>query len=163
MKMKKYLLLPLAIVIFNGLQAQLKISPVCPGISIDILDGSVNNLYPESSLEDIKAKLPCFNDAVAEPGAGCAGVFLREKGINFYTYRDYIEINKDFKGNMSIPLMGADRSSLFKYFGGPQARDNAWEVYKVRHGILVVYFDDAGKINKMQISSKSAETFKLCE
>ena len=144
--------------------AQLKSTPTCSPLAVDILDGNVNKLYPESPYGDIKNKLPCFTESIDEPSAtGCAGVFFKDKGISFYTYRDYIEITEGFKGTLSLPLLGAERNSLYKWLGLPKMKDNAWEAYQVRHGILVVYFDNNGKINKLQISSKTAETLRLCE
>lgn len=163
-KKTSFLLLSISLLYYSSVNAQLKSSNICPAFIVDIMDGSVNKLYPESPYDEIKTKLPCFNESIDEPSAtGCAGVFYKDKGIHFYTYRDYIEINESFKGSLSIPLMGADRGSLFKWFGLPRAKDNAWEAYQVRHGILVVYFNDAGKINKLQISSRTAETLRLCE
>ncbi|MEI2750531.1 MAG: hypothetical protein V9E88_17460 [Ferruginibacter sp.] len=87
--------------------------------------------------------------------------FLKIRASAFYTYRDYIEITEGFKGTLSLPLLGAERNSLYKWLGLPKMKDNAWEAYQVRHGILVVYFDNNGKINKLQISSKTAETLQV--
>ncbi len=147
-----------------SVQAQLKTTPSCPTFMVDVLDGSVNKLYPESPYEDIKIKLPCYNELIEEPSTtGCAGVFFKDRGIYFYTYRDYIEIAENYKGALTIPIMGAERSSLFKWLGLPSMKDVAWEAYQMRHGILVVYFNSAGKVNKLQLSSKNAETLRLCE
>src|SRR4051812_10330796 len=117
MKMRTSLLICFSIIISTS-HAQLKTTPVCPPISIDILEGSVNKMYPESPIGEIQMRLPCYTETIAEPSAtGCAGVFYRDKGIFFYTYRDYIEINENFKGVMSLPILGAERSSLSKWFG----------------------------------------------
>jgi hypothetical protein len=166
MKMKTPLLTFAFLALNQVSWAQLKATPVCPAFTVDVLDGNVNKLYPESSTFDIKSRLPCFSDVIEEnpvPASGCSGVFFKDKGINFYTYRDYIEITESFKGNLSVPLLGAERSQLFKWFGLPKQKDIGWEVYQVRHGTLIVYYDDSGKVNKLQISSKSAETLRLCE
>lgn len=162
--MRKIFLLLTAIAVSQLSIAQLKSTPICNAFTVDILEGSVNKMYPESPWGEIMTKLPCYTDAIAEPSAtGCAGVFFKDKGITFYTYRDYIEIDASFKGTISIPLLGADRNSLFKYLGLPQVKDNAWESYQMRHGILVVFFDATGKINKLILSSKSAATLRVCD
>ena len=59
--------------------------------------------------------------------------------------------------------MGANRKSLFKLLGNPIVKDINWDAFRTAYGILVLYYNKAGKINKMQISNKSTETIKLCE
>ena len=164
MKMKSAIL-ALAI-IFSGqlLHAQLTSTPYCPPFNIDILDGTVSGLHPQSPHGDIKNRLPCFTDAVDElSSGGCGGVFFKDKGVYFYTYRDYIDIKANFIGTMSIPLMGMDRKSLFKWLGNPGITDINWETFQMRYGCLVLFFDTYGKVNRVIISSKGAEILRLCE
>lgn len=163
MNMKVHFLAALMLLGFSKSQAQLKATPVCPTFSIDILDGSVNKLYPKMGLGEIKAKFPCYTSIVEVPSdSACAGIFFKDKGLFFYTDRNYIEANENYKGTMTPPLMGADRKSLFSTLGNPRIKDAGWEAYQMQYGILVLYFTPAGKINKVQISNKSAETLKLC-
>src|ERR1051325_9052478 len=85
--------------------AQLKTTPKCPDIDVDILDGTVNkNLLPTSTVGQIKLNLPCFTSFEEEgTTAKCgAGVFYKDKDFYFYTTRDYIEIGPAFKGKLSI-------------------------------------------------------------
>jgi len=164
MKLKTFMLIVACTVISHLTQAQLKSTPFCPPFSVDILDGNVNKLYAESPWGDIKFRLPCFTEAIPEPSTnGCAGIFFKDRGVSFYTYRDYIEITDKFNGTMSLPIMGADHNSVFKWLGSPKMKDNSWDAYQMRYGVLVVYFDSTGKINKIQISSKSVETLRLCD
>ncbi len=147
-----------------AVQAQLKTTPVCPPFSVDIMAGHVNKLYPKSSLGEIKKSLPCFTEVVeAADGANCMGVFFKDKGLYFYTDRNYIEIKENFKGKMTPQLLGAARSSLFAFFGYPKIKDISWDAFQMEYGILILYYDKAGKINKIQISSKSVDSIKLCE
>ncbi len=164
MKMRKTVLIFACMAVCQLTRAQLKATPVCLSFNIDVIDGSVNNMYPESPLGDIQNKMPCFTQVVQEPAAdGCAGIFYKDKGISFYTYRDYIEITENYKGAMTLPLMGADHTNLFKWFGLPKVKDIAWEAYQMRHGILVVYFNGTGRINRILLSSKSPESIRLCD
>lgn len=146
-------------------QAQLKTTPICPTISVDILDGRVNELLIKSTVSQIKTKLPCFTSSEEETAtAKCGGgVFFKDKDIYFYTGRDYIEIGPNFKGKLSIPLMGASRTGLFKWLGNPKIKDVNWDAFSTSYGILIAYYNKAGKINKIQISNQSPETIKLCE
>lgn len=146
--------------------AQLKTTPKCPDIDIDILDGTVNKiLLPTSTVGQIKLNLPCFSSFEEEgTSAKCgAGVFYKDKDVYFYTTRDYIEIGPAFKGKLSIPLMEAPRNGLFKWLGTPQIKDVKWDAFQTAYGILILYYNDAAKVNKIQFSSLSANTIHLCE
>jgi hypothetical protein len=146
--------------------AQLKTTPKCPDIDIDILDGTVNKiLLPTSTVGQIKLNLPCFTSFEEEgTSAKCgAGVFYKDKDVYFYTTRDYIEIGPAFKGKLSVPLMEAPRNSLFKWLGTPQIKDITWDAFQTAYGILILYYNDAAKVNKIQFSTQSANTIHLCE
>jgi len=147
-------------------QAQLKTTPVCREINVDIIEGSVNKvLLPGSTVGQIKLALPCFTSFEEEgTTATCgAGVFYKDKDISFYTTRDYIEIGPNFKGQLSIPLMGAARNSLFKWLGNAQIKDVNWDAFKTAYGILILYYNSASKVNKIQFSSKQANAIELCQ
>lgn len=146
--------------------AQLKTTPKCPAFDIDILHGIVNRvILPTSTVGQIKLNLPCFTSFEDEgASAKCgAGVFYKDKDVYFYTTRDYVEIGPAFKGKLSIPLMGAARNSLFKWLGMPQIKDVTWDAFQTAYGVLILYYNNASKVNKIQFSSQSASTIHLCE
>jgi len=156
------LFLLLAVSLLN--QAQLKAKAVCPLIEVDVMAGSVNDLYPKSAIAEIKTTLPCFTEVVEiDSVSRCAGVFYKDRGISFFTGRRYIEITDQFKGKLSPALMGASRSNLFNLLGHPKLKDTNWDAFQMGYGILILYYNKAGKINKIQISSKSTDEIKLCE
>jgi hypothetical protein len=147
-------------------QAQLKTTPKCPEFDIDILDGIINNnILPTSTVGQIKLNLPCFTSFEEEgTTAKCgAGVFYKDKDVYFYTTRDYVEIGPAFKGKLSLPLMGAARNSLFKLLGTPQIKDVAWDAFQTSYGIIILYYDGASKVNKIQFSTVPANAIHLCE
>ena len=148
-----------------GLRAQLVAKPVCGVFEIDILDGKVNGLKPDARQSDIKSKLPCFTSSEEDGStAKCGGtVFYMDRGIYFYTDRDYIEIKEGFKGKLSIPLMGAARGSMFKWLGNVKLKDEKWDAFQLAYGLLVLHYNKAGKVNLIQFTTKSAETLNLCE
>jgi hypothetical protein len=164
--MKKIVTLFAALYIWVAASAQLKTSQVCPEIKVDILEGRVNGtLLPNSTNGQIKVKLPCFT-SVEEEGttAKCgAGVFYKDKDIYFYTTRDYIEIGPDFKGGLSIPLLGAPRQGLFKWLGAPQIKDISWDAFQTQYGVLILYYNKAARVNKIQFSSQKANSIELCD
>ncbi len=146
--------------------AQLQTTPKCPGIAIDILDGIVNKiLLPTSTVGQIKINLPCFTSFEEEgTSAKCgAGVFYKDKDVYFYTTRNYVQIGPAFKGTLSIPLMGAPRDGLFKWLGNPSIKDVKWDAFQTSYGILILYYNAAAKVNKIQFSTESASSIKLCE
>jgi hypothetical protein len=145
--------------------AQLKTTAICPTFNVNILDGKVNDVLPTYTVEQIKAKLPCFTGSEVESAtAKCGGgVFFKDKDIYFYTNRDYVEIGPNFKGKLSLPLMGANRNSLFKWLGHPKIKDVNWDAFATSYGILILYYSKASKVNKIQFSSQGAESIKLCE
>jgi hypothetical protein len=162
--MKNYLLIG-CIVLSTITQAQLKVTNPCPTITVDLLDGKVNDLLISSSVDQIKKKLPCYTSAEEEsPTAKCGGgVFFKDKDIYFYTSRDYIEIGPNFKGKLSVPLMGLPRNGLFKWLGNPTIKDVSWDAFETSYGILITYYNKAGKVNKIQFSTQGADAIKLCE
>jgi hypothetical protein len=166
--MKKNLLFIVFLIVTMSMQAQLKTTAVCPAFSVDILHGRVNtDVLPTTNIPYIKERFPCFTSAIAESDSAnkkCGGgVFFKDKDIYFYIQRHYIEIGPHFKGSLSLPLMGAARSSLYKWLGHPAIKDVNWEAFQTSYGILILYYDKASKINKIQFSTESASTIKLCE
>lgn len=163
--MKKIVLLCVLLHLIINVNAQLKTTTVCPTFTVDILDGKVNDVLPTYTVGQIKQKLPCFTSAEEESAtAKCGGgVFYKDRDIYFYTSRDYVEIGPKFKGKLSLPLMGASRTGLFKMLGLPKIKDVSWDAFTTSYGILILYYTKANKVNKIQFSSQSAETIKLCE
>ncbi|HEX7845592.1 MAG TPA: hypothetical protein VF476_07280 [Chitinophagaceae bacterium] len=163
--MKKVILLFITLIITCCIHAQLKRTAVCPEFRIDVLDGKINTLNIKSTNGQIKSLFPCFSKEEPETTtAKCGGsVFYKEKDLYFYTGRDYVEIGPAFKGKLTVPLMGANRNGLFKLLGHPKIKDVSWDAYQTAYGILILYFTKAGKVNKIQMSTESADAIKLCE
>ena len=145
-------------------QAQLKTTPICPAFSVDVLGGNVNEIYAKSAMGEIKTTFPCYTQVVERDSASkCTGIFYSNRDIYFYTERNYIEIGPNFKGKITPALMGASRNSLFNVLGYPKIKDINWDAFQMQYGTLILYYNKAGKINKLQISSKSTDALKLCE
>lgn len=132
---------------------------------VDILNGTVNGATSKYTNGQIKGLLPCFSSEESESAdSKCGGnVFYKDNDIYFYTGRDYIEIREKFKGKLSVPLMGAARNSLFKWLGNPKVKDVNWDVYTTSYGMLIVNFNKAGRVNKLQMTTKSMDEINLCE
>ena len=144
--------------------AQLNATPVCPSFTVDVLAGSVNDLVPKSAIVEVQTKFPCFSEMVEKDSVSkCAGVFYPDKSVNFYTGRQYIEIGEKFKGKITPALMGASRTGLFNILGHPKLKDAAWDAFQMGYGTLILYYNAAGKINKIQMCSKGTDAIKLCQ
>jgi hypothetical protein len=163
--MKKLVLLLVGLSIFSLTKAQLKPKDDCGEFYIDILDGKINKVRPDFTIEQIKKELPCFSSAEDESAtAKCGGgVYFKDRDVTIYTQRDYVEVGEKFKGKLSIPLIGAKKGSLFNYLGNPKVKDTNWEAFQTAYGILVLHYNAAGKVYKFQFSTKTAETLSLCE
>lgn len=159
------------LILFTGIlfcvcraDAQLKARAICGTFTVDILGGQVNGIRPDLHIDKIKEKLPCFTSAENETaGAKCGGgVFYKDRDIYFYTQRDYVEIGEKFKGKLTLPLMGAKRTNLYKMLGHPLLKDPDWEAYQTQYGCLVLYFR-SGVVKKIQFSTKNTGSLQLCK
>jgi hypothetical protein len=164
MNMKPILAIVLASTLSCAVSGQLQAKTACPAFYVDILNGTVNSIKPDYTLGEIKQKLPCYTSVEEEGTASpCgAGVFFKDRDINFYTQRDYIEIGEKFKGKLSIPLLGASRTSLFKWLGNPKLKDDKWDAYQMAYGTLVLHYNATGKVRLIQFSTKDTESLSLC-
>ena len=166
--MKRILFLLLSMGFLSGAVGQLKAKSKCPDFYVDVLNGTVNEIKPNYTPNEIKEKFPCFTSAVDEtPDAKCGGgIFFKDKDIYFYTKRDYIEIGPKFMGKTSVPLLGTKRNSLFKTLGNPKIKDDLWDAYEMQYGTLVLHYDvagAAGKVKFFQFSTLTSEELNLCE
>jgi hypothetical protein len=143
--------------------AQLKVKATCPAFDVDILDGKVNGLKANVTIDQIKGKFPCFTSTTNDSSKCGEGVYYKDKDISFYTARDYVEIGEKFKGKISLPLIGANRNSLFKWLGHPKLKDATWEAFQTNYGILVLHYNKTNKVRLIQFSTNGANTLSLCE
>lgn len=164
--MKPVILFLTSLALWANVQGQLKTTVKCPDFQIDILSGSVNkDIFPNSTMGQIKQHLPCSTGFEKEGDSSkCGGaVFYKDKDVTFYTKRHYIELGPAYKGTLSIPLMGAPRNGLFKWLGDPQMKDANWDAFQTAYGVLILYYNKASKVNKIQFSTENAGTIRLCE
>lgn len=163
--MKKMLFFLVGIFYLQMAAAQLKTTVVCPVFTIDVLDGRINELFISSTMAEYKKVFPCYSSSEEESAsAKCGGyIFYTDKDIYCYTGRDYIEIREKFKGKLSLPLLGTQRTGLFKWLGHPKIKDVNWDAFQTAYGILVVYYNKSNKVNKLVMTTKGTETLRLCE
>lgn len=161
----KYILslLLLAVAGFNA-EAQLKVKPDCGVVTVDVYKGWINEAKPNADPEQIKVKLPCFTSFEKEGNQSTCGggVYYDDKGVRFYVQRDYVVITDKFKGKFTAPVMGVKKSSMFTRFGNPKMKDANWEAYQMAYGIMIVYYNAGGVVNKIIISTKSTDDIDLC-
>ncbi|MFT3979088.1 MAG: hypothetical protein QM687_01370 [Ferruginibacter sp.] len=145
--------------------AQLKVTDACPTFSADILEGNINRIHPRSTISEVIKTFPCQTSTEERDDSTgrCRGVFYNNRGVSFFTGRNYIEIREGYKGKMEPMIMGAARGSLFSILGYPKIKDVEWDAYQTKYGTLILYYNKANKINKIQMSSRATEAIKLCE
>ena len=143
--------------------AQLKAKPSCGPFLVDVLNGTVDNMKPDYDIEQIKVKLPCFTSEEQATFKCGRALFYKDRDIYIYVQRQYVEIGPAFKGKLSIPLMGANRGSLFKWLGNPVMKDPGWDAFQMSYGTLVLHYTSLGKVKLIQFSTKGTDELSLCE
>lgn len=163
--MKPHLISFLLLLTGSAASAQLKAKVRCDPFDVDVLNGKVNSFKPNTGIDQLKAAFPCFTSSEPEATTSkcCGTVAFADKGLVFFTSRDYVEIKPGFKGKMSIALLGAKRGSFFKTLGNPKIKDDNWDAYQMSYGTLVLHYDRAGKVNLVQFSTNGTESLSLCE
>ncbi len=165
---KRILLATICMSFLSVSMAQLKAKVKCPDFYVDILNGTVNDIKPNYTPNEIKEKFPCFTSAEEESeSVKCGGgIYFKDKDIYFYTRRDYIEIGPKFMGKTSVLLLGTKRNSLFKTLGNPKIKDDLWDAFEMQYGTLVLHYDVAGpacKVKFSQFSTLGTDLLNLCE
>jgi hypothetical protein len=143
--------------------AQLKSKTACASFDVDVIDGRINGYKANAPAAQIKSTWPCFTSLDADSAKCGEAIYYKDKGISFYTTRDYIEITEGFKGKLSVPLLGAARGSMFKTFGNPKMKDDTWDAYQTSYGCLILYYNKANKVRLIQMSTQNTSTISLCE
>jgi hypothetical protein len=166
--MKRVLFVILTMGLLSTAMGQLKAKSKCPDFYVDVLNGTVNDIKPNYTPNEIKEKFPCFTSAEDETSeAKCGGgIYFKDKDIFFYTKRDYIEIGPKFTGKTSILLLGTKRNSQFKSFGNPKIKDDLWDAFEMQYGTLVLHYDVSGpngKVKFFQFSTFNTDQLNLCE
>ncbi|HTI91496.1 MAG TPA: hypothetical protein VL727_12965 [Puia sp.] len=165
---KRMLLAVLCMSFLSASMAQLKAKAKCPDFYVDILNGTVNDIKPSYTPNEIKDKFPCFTSAEEEgESVKCGGgIYFKDKDIYFYTRRDYIEIGPKFMGKTSFPILGTKRNTLFKTLGNAKIKDDLWDAFDMQYGTLVLHYDiagPAGKVKFFQFSTLGTDQLNLCE
>ena len=134
----KYFIFAALLFVMLPASAQLKATARCPEMLVDILDGHINRVSPKFTAGEIKKVFPCYTSEIEKTDStACAGVFIKDKGLSFFTDRNYIEITDVYKGKMEPAFI-------------------------TRYGTLILYYNTTGKVNKIQMSSRAADYIKLC-
>jgi hypothetical protein len=87
----------------------------------DVDKGTLNGVKGTASMDDVKKAFPCFTGESKEAGiANCGGgIFFLNHNFFFYTFNDYIEIRRDFKGKSSHNIIGNSLMNVLKILGKP--------------------------------------------
>lgn len=163
--MKSYPLCFLLLIFFNSVQSQIINTEKCNSIIVDILDGKVNRARPDFTPDRIRLELPCATSSFMESDTSmCDGrIIYADKHLTFFTQKDYVEIREAYSGKWTIPVMGAAKGSLFNYLGNPKVKQEKFEAYATAYGTLVLYYNDAGKVRLVRMSTNTHEFASFCD
>lgn len=146
--------------------AQLKPKVQCGDLTVDVLNGTINGLKPNTAAAQFKSEVPCSTGADDASGKCGTAVYYKDKGVAFFADRKYFEIRPGFKGKITMQVMGTPRNALFKYLGRPKVKDVLWDAFETQYGTLVLHYTvagAAGRVNLIQISTESTDVLSLCE
>ncbi len=143
-------------------QGQLTAKPACGLFTVDILNGTINNLRPNLNEQEIREQLPCYSSDPKKDSTCGRTLLFTDRDVKIFLQRKYVEIGPDFKGKLSIPLIGANRDVLFKWLGNPKIKDTDWDAFQMQYGTLVLHYDK-GKVKLIQFSTQGTEQLSLCQ
>ena len=146
--------------------AQLKPKVNCGDLTVDVLNGTINGLKPNTGAAQFKGAVPCSTGSDDITGKCGTAVYYKDTGVAFFADRKYFEISPGFKGKITLQVMGTPRNALFKYLGRPKVKDVLWDAFETQYGTLVLHYTvagAAGKVNLIQISTESTDVLSLCE
>jgi TIR domain len=114
----------------------------CSKLLFDIANGKLNSLAATASQDEVKQALPCSTGSSPDGGSFNygGGVFFLDHDFFFYTGSDFIEVRRNFSGDVSIPLLGVDRNTVRKQLDSPyMERENVW-LFSRPYGCLRITF-----------------------
>lgn len=137
--MKKNII-PFVVIVFllSACKITKKVPPGCDNLIVNVGEGTMNGISPDASMEKIKKQFPCFTGESAEGqlfNYG-GGVFFLDHDFYFYTHHDYLEVRKEFKGKVSVPLIGKTEYVLPQILGKPDKIVGNMYLYKQKYGVL---------------------------
>jgi hypothetical protein len=162
--MKKMLFVLLACFFGHAIMAQ-----SCDKLVADLKKGILNGLKPTASQEKVKEKLPCFTgDTEDYSDFNCGGgVFYLDHDFFFYSGNDYIEFRKNFKGKLSLPLLGLSKAAAIKKAAMGKAVRTQKEgkteyiFLKTNYGCLMLKIEGS-KVATVAMYAKPAKDAELC-
>ena len=137
---------------------ELKKTASCGELWIDLLGGTFNGIKPNASIDTVKQKLPCYTGETEEGSVFNyrGGVFYLNHDFYFYTYYDFIQVRKEFKGEISLQVLGKTLEEVPSALGLPDRIFKLSHLYEMDYGILRLDFM-YGKVSSINIHYASME------
>lgn len=163
-----FLLLTQANIPLKKTKFSIKKSP----IFLDLEKGTLDGMKPTASQREVKEKFPNFTGDTEDGSRfNCGGgVFFLDDDFYFYTGRDYIEVRKNFTGEISTNVLGKTKEEVEHILGKPKQKitnptnqqdASNYFFYKKNYGTLAIGFE--GDIcEDIFVSAKKANDIKIC-
>jgi len=146
--MNKFFLLFLQLVVVTfwsckGIPGKTSYPVECQELIYDVQLGEINGVKPQLSQNDIKEWFPCYSSVVPDGSThSCGGaVFYENLGFTYYTYWDFVEVTRHFKGEVKGKLWDKNRKEMQQLLGSPVDTK-----YKEEHPYIDFYPTDYGCI-----------------
>ncbi len=142
----------------------------CNNLMADLKKGTLAGLTPKATQEQVKQKLPCFTgDTEDGSDFNCGGgVFFLDHDCFFYTHHNYIEMRAEFRGKLSVAVLGLTRAAALKMKGlGKVVRtiesEGSTQLFFARaYGCIRLVIKD-NRVVIVAMHSQPAAAVKLCE
>ncbi|NJO01655.1 MAG: hypothetical protein HC880_08155, partial [Bacteroidia bacterium] len=144
----------------------------CENLYLDLEKGTLNGLPMNASQKDVRSALPCFTgDSPDGAEYNCGGgVFYLNHDFYFYSGQDYIEVRKNFRGELSQSILDKTTAEIEALLGFPERSEEVkkWDgtqrihyFYPRKYGCLSLVFINR-KVHKVALHSTSIQETQLC-
>ena len=91
----------------------------CDSLYFDLNIGMINSVSPRLQQSEIREWFTCYTSIIPDgDNSNCGGgIIYANHSFIYYTFANFVEINKNFKGKISSPLMGIPRNEAFHATG----------------------------------------------
>ncbi len=133
----------------------------CPKLTLDLETGTMNGIAPTASQDEIVAAIPCVS-SITEEGSKFnqgGGVFYSTKKFYVYTAADYMEIRKNYWGDIKPDFERASRDKVVSFYGVPNetAAKGTRIYYTKPYGCLQFMFSEQDVVSDISIHSASCK------
>jgi hypothetical protein len=140
----------------------------CDSLFFDLDTGMINSVSPMLPPIDIKEWFTCYTGSTPDGAStNCGGgVFYANHGFYYYTYFNFVEVHRNFKGKESNNLLSAERKDVIGVYGQPvitRFKEDYPDIdfFNTKYGCLQFRYDSS-KVVKISAHHTLCENVEIC-